>query len=159
MLRVLPAIPLFQGLDPSHLARLKSLFEPYAAAAGRTVFHQGSPAAYLYVVLAGTVALQYKPDDGPSITITHLRAGDAFGWSAIIGAPAYTSSAICKSNLEAVRVEAAAVRALCREQPEFGELVLERLAKVVSSRWKDSGRQVKAILAGSIGPNQSQQLD
>ena len=39
----------------------------------------------MYLILDGVALLQYKPYDSGLITLTHLREGDAFGWSAVIG--------------------------------------------------------------------------
>ena len=94
MLEILPSIPLFQELEPAQIELLKPLFEKFSCAPDVVIFEQGSPANYLYLLIKGEVAIRYKPYDGPPITLTRLRAGDVFGWSAVIGSPNYTSSII-----------------------------------------------------------------
>ena len=146
MLETLPSIPLFQDLEPEQLALLKPLFEYHTCPADTVVFEQGDPAAYLYLILRGTVAIHYKPYDGQAITLTHLHAGDVFGWSAVVGSPAYTSTLFCKAGLEAIRINGADLRKLCLRHPETGKIVLDRLARLVSKRWKDARKQVKSML-------------
>ena len=150
MLESIPDIPFFQNLDSGHLALLRPLFEYYSCPSGTVVFEQGDPATYLYLIIQGTMAIQYKPYDGPSITVTHLCAGAPFGWSAVVGSPKYTSSLVCKSELTAIRINGANLRKLCTQHPETGRLVLDRLARLVSKRWKDARRQVKTMLDNNL---------
>jgi len=147
---VLENLPLFQGFSPTQLSLLRDITEEYWCDAGQKVLAQGDPATYLYIMLSGEVALQYKPHDGPQLTVTHLFAGDAFGWSAAIGAPVYTLSILAVAPVRALRVSGAALRALTGAEPELGRQVLERLAKLVSSRWKHADQDAKATLETAL---------
>jgi len=146
MLEILPSIPLFQELEPAQIELLKSLFEKFSCAPDVVIFEQGSPASYLYLLIKGEVAIRYKPYDSPSITLTRLRAGDVFGWSAVIGSPNYTSSIISETQIECVRINGVDLRTLIREHPETGAIFIDRLARVVSTRWKNAHAQVQSIL-------------
>jgi CRP-like cAMP-binding protein len=146
MLETIPTIPLFQDLGVEQLSLLKPLFERYSCPADTIVFEQGDPAVFLYLILQGKMAIRYKPYDSPPIILTHLNAGDAFGWSAVVGRSTYTSTLICEARLEAIRINGADLRKLCIQQPETGKIVLDRLARLVSKRWKDARKQVKYIL-------------
>jgi CRP-like cAMP-binding protein len=72
--------------------------------------------------------------------------GGLFGWSAVLGSEKYTSSAVAIEVVEAFRVQGKALRAFCREHPEAGRAILERLADAVSLRWRDAHKQVQSIL-------------
>jgi CRP-like cAMP-binding protein len=146
MLDSLTHIPVFQDLEPDQLAQLETLFEYFTCPPQTIIFEQGDPAGYLYLILEGSVTIHYKPYDGPTIKITHLRDGDVFGWSAVIGSSHYTSTLISESTLQAVRIRGEDLLKLSLRQPDFGKIVLSRLARVVSSRWKNSQSQVQAIL-------------
>ncbi len=152
MLLVLSKVPIFQGLTVEELALLEPLFEPYDCFQRTVIFEQGDPASYLYLVLNGAVEIRHKPYDGPHITVTHVTTGGVFGWSAAIGSAAYTSGALCVENCAALRIRGNDLRALCVQYPETGKLILDRLARVASTRWHDSGTQLRAILtAGATG--------
>lgn len=142
----LPNIPLFQSLAPDQNALLKPLFEQFTCPPDTTIFEQGEPASYLYYLIKGEVGIRYKPYDGPPIILTHLRAGDIFGWSAVIGSTYYTSSIISESHIEALRIRGIYLLALVREHPETGKIVMDHLANVVSSRWKNARAQVQSLL-------------
>ncbi len=142
-------LPLFQGLEEEELEVLLPLFEPCICHQG-TIFQQGDPAVYLYVIVTGKVEILYKPYDSPRITVTEIKAGEIFGWSAIAGNAVYTSGAACQEDCEAIRIQGNALRELCLQKPKTGEILLDRLAESVSSRWKNAHSQVRDILAQGI---------
>ena len=142
----LPNIPPFQNLEPAQIALLKPLFEEFTCPPGTTVFEQGEPARYLYLLIKGDVAIRYKPYDGSPITLTHLHGGDVFGWSAVIGSNTYTSSILSESQIEALRIRGNYLLTLVREHPKTGKIIMDHLVSVVSSRWKNADAQVQSLL-------------
>lgn len=149
MLEDLPCIPLFQELNPEQTALLKPLFERFSCSPGEMILEQGKPATHLYLLIRGEVAIRYKPYDGPVITLTRLRGGDVFGWSAVVGSPFYTSSIISETEVEAIRAQGVNLLRLLHESPETGCIFMDRLALVVSSRWENARAQVQALLNAS----------
>jgi CRP-like cAMP-binding protein len=143
----LNSFSIFNDPNIKHMDLLETLFESYTCTAGTVVLQQGKPADYLYLVVSGSAEVSYKPYDGNPITVTHVEKGGLFGWSAVVGSEYYTSSTIAIEPLEAMRVRGSDLRKFCVEHPEAGKDFLERLAKSVSSRWKDANEQVKSILA------------
>ena len=146
MLESFSRIPLFQNLEPAQTALIRTLFENFSCPPETLIFKQGAPAVHLYLLVKGTVQIQYKPYDGPPITITRLTAGDVFGWSAVIGSPHYTSSIVSASDVKAIRIRGMDLRKLVNEHPATGQIILDQLARVVSSRWKNSHTEVQSIL-------------
>jgi len=146
MLETLPSIPLFAGLEPVHLDILRNLFEAYSCASDTVILSQGEPAYYLYILIEGDVVIRFKPYDGAMIDLTRLHSGDAFGWSAAVGSSQYTSTIISESPIKAVRLRRTDLRALLKSHPQTGKILLDRLANIVSPRWKNSRDQVQAIL-------------
>jgi CRP/FNR family cyclic AMP-dependent transcriptional regulator len=146
MIEPLSYIPLFQDLDPAQIALLKPLFEQFTCPANTVIFEQGTPATYLYVLIKGEVAIRYKPYDGPTITLTRLHDGDVFGWSAVVGSPDYTSSIVSETQIDAIRIRGSRLLKLFNDAPETGKIVMDRLARVVSSRWKNADAQVQSLL-------------
>lgn len=149
MLDSLPQLPLFHGLGPAQIALLKPLFESFACATGTVIFEQGDSAQYLYLLLKGDVVIQYKPYDGPAIILTRLRGGDAFGWSAVVGSPIYTSSIISESRIEAIRIRGNQLWKMVEEHPETGGIIIDRLARIVSPRWENAHAQIQSLLNSS----------
>ena len=146
MLDTLPRIPLFEDLEPEQVAMLKSLFEPVSYPPDTTIITQGEVAIYLYLIIKGIVAIHYKPYDGPPLILTRLRAGDVFGWSAMLGSRFYTSSIVSESDVETIRIKGSQIRSLVQHYPETGGIILNRLASSVSPRWQNAHEQVEALL-------------
>ncbi|HEY6071874.1 MAG TPA: cyclic nucleotide-binding domain-containing protein [Anaerolineales bacterium] len=150
MANSLSGIPLFEGFDSRQLEILQPLFEHYSCPSETVIFQQGGKADYLYLIIQGSALIQYKPYDGPPITLAKLKPGDAFGWSAVVGHPKYSSGIKSACSLEAVRISRANLVRLCREHPNTSSMILNRLANGVSGRWKDARVQVKTVLKACI---------
>jgi len=149
MLDSLPYIPLFHGLEPAQIALIRPLFESFVCEKGTVIFKQGAPAHYLYLILKGDVEIQYKPYDGPPITLTRLQSGDVFGWSAVVGSPKYTSSIVSASGIDAIRIHRKLLWKMVDEHPETGRLIIDRLARIVSPRWENAHMQIQSLLNSS----------
>jgi CRP-like cAMP-binding protein len=102
------------------------------------------------LIVDGKVQVSYKPYDGTPITVGHVEKDGVFGWSAVVGSQTYTSSVMAIEHLETYRIQGKDLRKLCMEHPEAGKEILERIANVVSSRWKNSHEQVKSILLNGM---------
>lgn len=157
MLKRLPTLyrlAIFTGIEEELMDMFQPLLEPFSCQAGTIVLRQGMPADHIYLILKGKVEVSYKPYDGTPITISHLEKDGIFGWSAVVGSSEYTSSATAIEDLEAFRIRGRDLRKFCREHPEAGREILERLANGVSSRWKDAHEQVKSILVQGMREKQ-----
>jgi CRP-like cAMP-binding protein len=148
----------FEGLNPADLAALRPLFAPCDFYAETILFQQGDPAENLYIVVVGEVTVNYKPDDGPPITVTRVRPGGVVGWSAALGSKSYTSGAVCTTYTQLLRIRGADLRRLCEEHPQTGAVILERLAAVIAERLRNTHPQVVAMLQNAMlnGANHSE---
>jgi len=126
--------PLFRGFSPQELDLLRPLFIPCEYHSGTVLFEQGDPAEFFYIVTAGEVAIQFKPEDDQAIILTHIRPGGIVGWSAVIGRSRYTSAAFCTKFTRLLRVSGADLQALGTDHPETCNRFIDRLAEVVAQR-------------------------
>lgn len=152
-------LTLFKDLSPDQHKLLRPLLLPMDCYSGTTLFEQGDPAEYLYLVAVGEVVIHYKPEDGPEITVAHVRPGGIVGWSAALGSRSYTSGATCEGYTQMLRVRGQDLRNLCNECPETGILILDRLATVIAERLRNTHDQVMALLLQGLHahPNQVQE--
>ena len=137
---------MFEDLNETMISLLTPLFEVFSCQPGSIIFQQGDQAEYLYMVIDGKVDMSFKPYDGNPMTISHIDNGGFFGWSAVVGSDTYTSTALAIEGVKAVRIHGSDLREFCREHPEAGKEILERLADGVSSRWQDAHKQGQSIL-------------
>lgn len=146
MFEAIQHISFLKGLEKDQLDLLVPLLEPFTASPEDVIFFQGDEANFLYLITRGTVAIRYKPYDGPQITLTHLGVGDVFGWSSVVGSASYTSTIVAETELEALRIQGLDLIRLCAEHPKSSYLILDKLAEVVSPRWKHAKAQIHQML-------------
>lgn len=143
-------LSLFQGMSSAQLELLRPLFVDYECYQGTVLFEQGEPAEYLYLIVSGEAEIQYKPEDGPPITVARVRPGGLVGWSSLIGRRFYTSAVVCAQDSHLLRVRGADLQKLCQEHPETGVLLLERLANVVAERLRNTHPEVLSLLENGL---------
>jgi len=143
---VFDRLPLFQDLSQAQRNALRPLFIPCDCYGETVLFQQGDSAEYLYLVVGGEVLISYKPDDGPPITVARVGPGGVVGWSAALGNRLYTSSAACTMYTQMLRVYGDDLRRLCREDPDTGIVVLDRLATIIAERLRHTHDQVISLL-------------
>ena len=151
----LQKMTIFQDLTAQQFARFAPLFVPCEFREGEAIFEQGEAALSLYVVVDGEVAVRYKPEDGPELTIVKVQSEGIVGWSAALGNPTYTSSVDCLTDCVLLKVTSLDLRELCAQDPEAGDLLLERLAMVIAERLRNTHGHVLALLEQGLrlGPN------
>lgn len=137
---------LIENFSKEHVEVLRPLVEDVTFQTGQVIFNQGDKADYLYFVLEGKVSIRFNPEDGPVLTVSDLESGDVFGWSSALGSKSYTSSAVCTEGGLFIRLEGEELKNLCKEHPETGILILNRLAGVIAQRLRGTHEQVVALL-------------
>jgi CRP-like cAMP-binding protein len=141
---------LFADLTPEQRELLEPIFHMFHAPAGSVLFHQADPAEILFLCVDGEVQIRFKPEDGPEMLVTRIRSGGVVGWSAALGSPVYTSSAICVEDSWLVQLRGSDLRQLCEKHPDTGALVLERLAAAVAERLRSAHHHVMALLEQGV---------
>lgn len=137
---------IFDGLNQEQRKELVPLFTPCDYYPDSHIFEQGEPAEFLYIVVVGEVVVNFKPDDGPPLTVARINPGGVVGWSAALGSRTYTSGAICITYTQMLRVRGSDLRRLCDDHHETGNLILNRLAEVIAQRLSNTHEQVVALL-------------
>jgi Fe-S cluster biogenesis protein NfuA len=145
--------PLFKDFSSADLKIIAPLFHTRTFTQGAVIIEQGEKAVCLYLLTNGEVDIRYKPYDGESIKLTHLRPGSVFGWSAVLGNPTYSSSVICTADCEVLMVCGSDLRELKETHPQTDALVMDRLSRAVSSRWGSAQTQVKSMINKGIAEN------
>jgi CRP/FNR family transcriptional regulator, cyclic AMP receptor protein len=136
---------LFREMTLEQLAYLAPRFSRVTFKAGETLFAQGHRAETVYVLRGGSVALQFQPEDGERLTIDTLHPSSVLGWSAVLGRPYYTSSAICITPAQAIAISGEKLRALIRVKPELSFL-LGRMALNVANRQVGALSQIIGLI-------------
>jgi CRP-like cAMP-binding protein len=137
---------LFQGFSTEEMECLRPLFTFCYVPEGTTLFEQGDPAEHFYVIAEGEVVIRYKPEDGPALVLTRVHKEGVVGWSAAIGSRSYTSSAVCASDSQLLRVRSVDLRNFSDIHPDTANSLLERLAMVIAERHRHTHPEIMTLL-------------
>jgi CRP/FNR family transcriptional regulator, cyclic AMP receptor protein len=141
---------IFAGLDGNQINQLSPFVVENHYPKDAVIFEQGKPAEFLYILLSGEVIINYKPYDGPLLTVAHIIPGGVFGWSAALGREIYTSEAVAVQSCVACCLRGSSLSAIRELYPETGKILLDRLASVIAERLASTHTQVLGILTKGI---------
>jgi CRP/FNR family transcriptional regulator, cyclic AMP receptor protein len=77
----LAAHPFLKGMTRHHLELLALCTTPTEFDAGQVILREGEPAGGFYLIESGTVVLEGKRDDGKTVVVDTVSAGEPLGWS------------------------------------------------------------------------------
>ena len=117
------------------------LFEP-----DQQVFSAGERSNYFYILRSGTVFLELQTSVY-TLCIQQLKAGETFGWSAMVDEPYRAFQVRARDACVALRLPGDQLLKACEEDPRMGLLVFRYLAGMVARRL----RATEACLAEFCG--------
>jgi CRP/FNR family cyclic AMP-dependent transcriptional regulator len=126
---ILSRAGIFQGVQPNAVSALTKKLQPVDFPRGHTVFAQGEPGDQLYIVISGKVKIGNRSPDGQENLLTIMGASDMFGEMALFDPGPRTSSATTITEVGAVSMDRAALRAWIADRPEIAEQLLRVLAR------------------------------
>ncbi len=121
-------LPLFRGVSPAEVQRVRSLARRERVAVGAWLFEQGQPASALFLLDSGRVRVTQSGPGGQQVVLHLVSPGEAFGCSAILHERQYPGSAEVVAEAVVERFDAAALRVLEREVPQVAANALGLLA-------------------------------
>jgi len=77
----LAAHPFLKGMTRHHLELLALCAMPTEFDPGQVILREGDPAAGFYLLESGTVVLEGKREDGRTVIVDTVTAGEPLGWS------------------------------------------------------------------------------
>jgi CRP-like cAMP-binding protein len=99
---------------------------------GDFLFHKGDPANHLYILSKGRVKLTIG---GEGMTVYIVSdAGDAFGWSSLVGREVYSASAECLESTELISIDKEKFQEVAKKDPVNGLIFYQRLARTIGER-------------------------
>ena len=146
---------LFDG-DPQFVRRLEQAAVVRTLAPGQYVCHEGDSCGVLPLLLAGRARVHKVAESGRGITLYRIEAGDScvLTASCIMSDIPFPALAITETEVEALLVPAAAVRAWMTESPTWRhyifQLVAQRLADVIAVVEEVAFRRMDARVAALL---------
>ncbi|ARP68610.1 regulator [Streptomyces pluripotens] len=125
-------------LPAQHRERLMALAREVSFEAGTRLFEEGRRADRFWIVRTGTVALDLHVPGRRRAVIETLGHGELIGWSWHYPPYLWQLGAEAMSPVRAYEFDAAPVRAMCEEDPEFGRAIAFWVGLVVAQRLHSS---------------------
>lgn len=139
--------PFFKALRPEAREMLEPLSQRHSYKAGETIFCEGKATGPLRVLVEGLVSFRQSQPEAETDALmgSIARSGDIFGISALMGSDqAYPYTAVCLEDTEVIEVGGDALMQLCKERPEIGVNILQRLNEVMAVRLAAAREQIRS---------------
>ena len=121
------------GLDESQLGKLISLGREVRFEENDLILIAGERAKAFFVLLTGSAWVEVAADFC-SVRIQAVSPGDVFGWSSLLDCHDTLFQVRARERSSALCFDGPAVSALCRDHPELGVKLLQRVLQTVAGR-------------------------
>ncbi|MEV5955694.1 cyclic nucleotide-binding domain-containing protein [Streptomyces sp. NPDC051987] len=128
------AIKLLTALPQAQRERLMELAHEVSFPEDTRIFEAGGTADRFWVIRSGAVNLDQEVTPRRRVTVASLGAGDLLGWSWLFPPYTWDFGAVAFSQVRAYEYDAAAVLALCVEDPLLGLSLVRTVAEILASR-------------------------
>jgi CRP-like cAMP-binding protein len=139
------------ALAPAHRERLLGYARDVAVPGGTRLFEEDGAADRFWIIRSGHVALDVHVPGRRAAVVETLGDGDLLGWSWLFEPYRWHLGARTRDPLTASEVDAARVRAACREDPAFGLAVTHEVAAVVARRLKATRTRLLDLYGPAAG--------
>ncbi len=143
---------IFWGMDRDFVKKIMDIGEKESCRGGDFLFQTGDPARYFYILLKGAVKLRREEIGQTVYTASH--AGEAFGWSSLIGRENYSASAMCTGPASLLKFDRDVLLKRIEDDPPSGMLFFRGLAGVLGNRLLNSYTMMSAYSHSRMPPSQ-----
>lgn len=137
--------PYFADVSEDALKEVAMISEEISGAAGATLFQQGDPADWLYVLTEGEIDLQYELGSGELRTVDTLVAGDLAVWSAVVEPYRCTASGTMRQDCKLLAIQGAKLRELMETNHDLGYRLLLSVTKLLATRLEGARVQLATM--------------
>jgi CRP-like cAMP-binding protein len=145
---------LFKGLNKQFVKEIIDFTEKRSYKKQDVIFREGNHAGRFYVLLKGRVRLTVG--EIPQVVFTVNHAGEAFGWSSLLGREVYAASAECEEATSLLRIDRVKFNMVLNRDPAQGLILIRRLAQLLGHRLHEAYKVIgsKSEWAVSYGTGQ-----
>jgi CRP/FNR family transcriptional regulator, cyclic AMP receptor protein len=136
------AHPFLAGLDPRLVARIVPLAQLVEYPLGAWIARVGLPADQFLLLTEGRAGIEITAADRDPLIVATVHAGDVVGWSWFVEPHVWHFDVVALDDVQALAIDAAALRAACTADHELGYQLGTRLTAVVASRLEATRHQL-----------------
>ncbi len=133
---------IFWGMNKEFVGEIMkaALTESYSK--GDILFRTGDPADHFFILTKGQIKLSIG-DNGYSVYIVS-KAGEAFGWSSLIGRDAYSATAECLSPTKLLKMGGDELQKILEKDADNGMIFYKRLSGILGNRLLQSYKMISS---------------
>ena len=139
---------LLSGLGKDFIIELMNITEKKKYGKGEHIFREGNHASRFYILLKGRVELTVGRSGRVVFILNH--AGEAFGWSSLLGRNVHSTSAQCMDETTLLIINRAKFNMLLEQDPVNGLKLVRRLATMLGERLAQSYKLVASLNQAEI---------
>jgi signal transduction histidine kinase/AmiR/NasT family two-component response regulator len=142
---------LFWALDDAQIDRLVEICQEELCEAGSKVIGEGESSGLIFIVAAGSVALQMEIRIGSrtrkQAVIDVTTPGQVFGRSALTEHPVADMSAICIGKTRLLTLDGVKVREMLNADPDMYRKVMQEMLELVTDRLTHAKQTLAHVLS------------
>lgn len=133
---------IFWGMNKEFVGEIMkaALTESYSK--GDILFRTGDPADHFFILTKGQIKLSIG-ENGYSVYIVS-KAGEAFGWSSLIGRDAYSATAECLSPTKLLKMGGDELQKILEKDADNGMIFYKRLSGILGNRLLQSYKMISS---------------
>jgi CRP-like cAMP-binding protein len=141
---------IFWGMKKDFVKKIMDMAVTASHQGGEWLFREGDPANNFYILLKGRVKL-ILGDTGHIVYIVN-NAGEAFGWSSLIGRESFSASAQCMVPSKLLNWDKSKLQKILKKDPDNSLLFYKRFAELLGNRLLQSYTIISSVLPAEVSP-------
>lgn len=136
----------FGFLLPKQVHAISEAAETTRLSAGESVYEQGEPADYMYVVLDGEIMLRLPGRGEVSVPIDVVGPGAMFGSCMCFDIATYSTTAQSVRDSRLLKIRADVFKKLMDSDPRMGYALQRRISQIYFRRYLDTMRKLQTVV-------------
>ena len=139
---------IFWKMSKDFVKEIMDIAETTTHQEGEWLFQEGDPANAFYMLLKGRIKLSLG--DTGHIVYVVSNAGEAFGWSSLIGRERFSASAECMTPSKLLTWDKNKLQKVLEKDPVNNLLLYKRLAELLGNRLLQSYTIISSVSPAEI---------
>jgi CRP-like cAMP-binding protein len=142
---------IFWEMDKDFVKEIMDMAETETHQEGDWLFREGDPANSFYTLLKGRIKLRLG--ETGHIVYVVSNAGEAFGWSSLIGRDSFSASAECMAESKLLKWDKEKLQEVLKKDPANSLLFYKRLAELLGNRLLQSYTIISSVSPAETHPS------
>ena len=152
MIEALREVRFLHDIDNEHLLKIADVTQMRNVEPGQILFREGEVPQNVFLVVAGSVALDINMAGGGNRRIMAVGPGEILGWSAILEQTQMTATATAIVLSKVAQINTGELLKICKHNPRFGYELLRRTSLALAARLSATRLQLLDTFGSQMPP-------